>query len=64
VTILEGDDAPELSVRLFRVMQGRPSGPLWWYGKELDDDAFRARMAAEQRLIYEFRIERSYGPRL
>src|SRR5690348_11511737 len=28
VRILEGPDAPEQSLRLFRVMQNRPSGPL------------------------------------
>jgi hypothetical protein len=61
VSILDGPDAPELNVRLFRVMQDRPAGPLSWFGGELDEDAFRARMVEEGRLIYEFRVQRTYG---
>ena len=64
VTLLEGPEAPELNLRLFRVMQDRPSGPLWWYGQELDQSAFLEQMRSEQRLIYQFEVERSYGPRL
>jgi hypothetical protein len=63
VTLLDGPDAPELNLRLFRVMQGRPAGPLWWYGHELDETAFVDQMRAERRLVYEFEVERSYGPR-
>ena len=62
VTLLDGPDAPELNLRLFRVMQGRPAGPLWWYGHELDETTFVDQMRAEQRLVYEFEVERSYGP--
>ena len=41
VTILDGPDVPDLSVRLFRAMQAgmRPApapGNLMWYGRELD----------------------------
>jgi len=61
VTLLEGEDAPEANLRLFRVMQNRPSGPLLWYGEELDEDAFLARMSTEGRLIYEFAPTRAYG---
>ena len=61
VSILDGPQAPELNVRLFRVMQNRPTGPLSWFGGDLDEDAFRARMAEEGRLIYEFEVERTYG---
>lgn len=61
VSILDGPDAPDLNVRLFRLMQDRPAGPLSWFGGELDEDAFRARMAEEGRLIYEFGVERTYG---
>ena len=63
VTLLEGPEAPELNLRLFRVMQDRPSGPLWWYGQELDQTAFLEQMRSEQRLIYQFEVEGSYGPR-
>ncbi|WP_052226937.1 TIGR03618 family F420-dependent PPOX class oxidoreductase [Microbacterium mangrovi] len=62
VTILDGPDAPQLNVDLFRVMQGRPTGPLAWYGEELEEDAFRARMVDEQRLVYEFMPTKAYGP--
>jgi Pyridoxamine 5'-phosphate oxidase len=64
VTLLEGPEAPELNLRLFRVMQDRPSGPLWWYGQDLDQTAFLEQMRSEQRVIYQFEVERSYGPRL
>ena len=61
VTLLEGPDAPDLQVRLFREMQGRPTGPLTWYGGDLDEEAFRQAMVDDQRLIYEFEIHRAYG---
>lgn len=61
VTILEGEDTPELSLRLFRTMQKRPSGPLGWFGGELEEDQFLATMRQEQRIIYEFDVQRSYG---
>jgi hypothetical protein len=61
VRILDGPDAPQLNLRLFRVMQSRPSGPLSWFGGEKDEPAFVAQMAAEQRLIYEFAPHRLFG---
>ncbi|MEA2704047.1 MAG: hypothetical protein QOD63_1992 [Actinomycetota bacterium] len=61
VKILDGPDAPELSVRLFREMQGRPSGPLGWFGGELEEEDFIRTMVDERRLIYEFEVHRSYG---
>jgi hypothetical protein len=61
VTIRDGDDAPALNVQLFREMQGKPEGPLSWFGGELDEPAFLARMADEGRLIYEFDVHRTYG---
>jgi PPOX class probable F420-dependent enzyme len=61
VTILEGPDVPAQTVRLFRVMQSRPSGPLSWFGGELEEEAFREEMVREKRLIYEFEVGRSYG---
>lgn len=61
VTILDGPDAPELNLRLFRAMQGRPTGTISWFGGELDEMDFRRQMVTEQRLIYEFTVQRSYG---
>jgi PPOX class probable F420-dependent enzyme len=64
VNILEGPDAPELSVRLFQVMQcgmGVPEGQINWYGRALSHEEFRKVMVQEQRLIYEFDIVRAYG---
>jgi len=61
VTILDGPDAPALSLTLFRRMQDKPTGPLSWFGGELDEDEFLERMSAEQRLIYEFEPHRTYG---
>jgi PPOX class probable F420-dependent enzyme len=61
VTILDGPDVPQLSVRLFREMQGRPEGPLTWSGNQLDEAAFLQAMVDEQRLIYELEVHHSYG---
>ena len=61
VTILDGSDAPALNLRLFREMQDRPTGPLSWFGTELNEDAFLRRMAKEGRLIYRFDVQRAYG---
>lgn len=61
VSILDGPAAPRQNLELFRVMQDRPTGPLAWYGEDLDEAAFVARMVEEQRLLYEFDIRHSYG---
>jgi len=61
VTILDGPDAPALNLQLFRRMQNRPTGPLSWFGGELEEPEFLERMAAEQRLIYEFEPHHAYG---
>jgi hypothetical protein len=37
-------------------MQGREAGLLSWFGGDLDEDAFRAAMVKEGRLIYDFEI--------
>jgi len=41
-------------------MQNKPSGPLAWYGTELDEEAFVAKMAEKGRLIYEFEPRKVY----
>ncbi len=61
VRLIEGPDVPELSERLFRIMQNRPTGDLSWFGGEMAPEDFRHAMADEQRLIYEFDIHRAYG---
>jgi hypothetical protein len=61
VTILEGADAPKLNLRLFRELQGRPSGPLSWFGGELAEPEFLQKMVDEERLIYRFEVVRAYG---
>jgi PPOX class probable F420-dependent enzyme len=63
VTILDGPEAPELSVRLFRTMQKRPddSPTLSWFGEDKTVDEFLATMVAEGRLVYEFDVKRAYG---
>jgi hypothetical protein len=61
VSLLEGPDAPEQNLRLFREMQGRASGPLSWFAGELDEEAFLRAMVDERRLIYEFDVRRAYG---
>jgi Pyridoxamine 5'-phosphate oxidase len=61
VTILDGPDVPQQSLRLFRLMQRRPTGPLSWFGGDLAEDAFLQAMLDEQRIIYEFAVDHSYG---
>lgn len=51
VTILEGPDAPELNLKLYRTIAGEPD----------DVDEYLEAMVKEQRIIYEFDIEKSYG---
>lgn len=51
VRILDGDDAPELNLRLYRELAGEPD----------DVEAYLQAMIAELRLIYEFEIRRAYG---
>lgn len=61
VRILDGPDAPQLSLRLFRVLQDRPSGDLSWFGKDFTGEAFLEKMVEEGRIIYEFEVHRAYG---
>ena len=61
VSILDGPDAPERNLRLFRQMQGKPTGPLSWFGGEFAEEDFVAQMKAEQRLIYDFEPQHTYG---
>jgi hypothetical protein len=61
VTILDGPDAPELNLKLFRLMQGKPSGPLGWFGGDLDEAAFLQTMRDEERLVFEFAVGHTYG---
>ncbi|CAM3768955.1 pyridoxamine 5'-phosphate oxidase family protein [Isoptericola cucumis] len=64
VTILDGPDAPELNRQLFTAMQAHmdpPAGTLFWEGAPHDEADFLRIMAEERRLIYEFRVTRSYG---
>jgi len=62
VTILDGPDAPELSLRLFQTMQPQaPSGRIAWFGQEKSFDEFLKAMVDEERLIYQFEVRRAYG---
>ena len=61
VTILDGPSAPHDNLRLMRVMQGKPSGPVSWFGGELTEEEFLQTMVDEDRLIYEFEVQRTYG---
>lgn len=53
VTILDGPDAPEQNLALYRVLAGEPD----------DVEEYLQAMEKEERLIYEFEISRSYGIR-
>jgi PPOX class probable F420-dependent enzyme len=51
VRILEGPDAPELNLELYRLLAGEPD----------DVQEYLDAMVREERLIYEFTIDRTYG---
>ena len=51
VTILDGEDAPQLNLQLYRELAGEPD----------DVEEYLEAMVKEQRIIYEFEIERAYG---
>lgn len=51
VTVHDGPDAPQRNLALYRVLAGEPD----------DLDEYLEAMVAEQRLIFEFSIERTYG---
>jgi PPOX class probable F420-dependent enzyme len=51
VRILDGPDAPEQNLRLYRALAGEPD----------DVEEYLAAMVLEERLIYEFTIDRTYG---
>ena len=51
VTILEGPEAVEGNLALYRTIAGEPD----------DVEEYRTAMVREQRLIYEFEVERAYG---
>jgi PPOX class probable F420-dependent enzyme len=53
VAILEGPEAVEQNLALYTVIRGEPPDDL---------EEYRRAMVAEQRIIYEFRIRRTYGP--
>lgn len=61
VTVLDGADVPAASVRMFRQMQAKPTGPLSWFGGNLSEPEFLQQMLDEQRVIYEFDVRRTYG---
>ena len=66
VNILEGPDVPELSWKLFSVMQramtpAPPPEHLMWYGKPKTREEFLQAMIDERRLIYEFDVVREYA---
>ena len=51
VHILDGDDAPQLNLKLYRTLAGEPD----------DVQEYLDAMVTEKRLIYEFEILNAYG---
>lgn len=60
-TIIDGHEAPELNLRLFRVVHRLRDHEIAAFEPGLTDETFVERMRAERRLIYEFEGHRSYG---
>jgi uncharacterized pyridoxamine 5'-phosphate oxidase family protein len=61
VTIHDGPDAAERNLQFFRDIQSKPSGPLSWFGGELDEEQFLETMRDEGRVTYECEIDKAYG---
>ena len=66
VTILEGPDVPNQTLRFMRALQHdfdtKPApGHVMWFGQEKTEEEFLQIMVEEQRLIYEFDVTRAYG---
>ena len=65
VRLLEGDDVPGLSQRLFRAMQhledAPEDAPLAFAGQTMTPEQFRQFIVDDHRLIYEFEPTRVYG---
>ena len=66
VTILEGPDVPNQTLRFMRALQDdldtKPApGHVMWFGQEKTEEEFLQIMVEEQRLIYEFDVTRAYG---
>jgi PPOX class probable F420-dependent enzyme len=53
VVIHDGPDAVDKNLALYKVIRGEPPEDL---------DEYRRAMVDEQRIIYEFRVKRTYGP--
>ena len=66
VTLLEGPDVPNQTLRFMRALQDdldtKPApGHVMWFGQEKTEEEFLQIMVEEQRLIYEFNVTRAYG---
>ena len=66
VTILEGQDVPQLTLRFMRSLQAgidpQPApGRITWFGQQKTEEEFLQIMVDERRLLYEFDITRAYG---
>jgi PPOX class probable F420-dependent enzyme len=63
VTILDDDAVPDLTLRMFRRLQNQPEDgdTITWYGQPRTIDEFRRLMVQDQRILYEFEIQRYYG---
>jgi hypothetical protein len=61
VTVLDGEAGVDANVRLFRQLRGQPEGPISFFGTDYEEEAFRAVLAADGRIVYEFDVLRSTG---
>jgi PPOX class probable F420-dependent enzyme len=66
VTIREGPEVPELTLRYFNDMQrgltpAPKAGNVIWFGAERTPDEFLKMMVEEGRLLYDFEVRRAYG---
>jgi PPOX class probable F420-dependent enzyme len=66
VTIIDGPDVPQLSLRFFRLLQQEldpppPPGHVMWFGQPKTEEEFLKLIVEERRIIYGFAIQRAYG---
>lgn len=63
VTIIDGPNVPTDTVRLFRLLQQRPTGPLQWFTGELSEEEMKEALVADGRVLYDFEVHAAYGLR-
>jgi hypothetical protein len=61
VTMVEGPEAIDLSIALFRSLQQAPTGPISWFTGPTEEADLRQILVDQGRLLYDFEVTKAYG---